>query len=301
MKILITGVNGFLGKALVKELKKDGFNILGTSIEEKFLGEEDIVYIQANLSEEKFTRYFKNESEIDAIIHCGAHINYNNHDLNIIKSNCLGMYNIVELCVEKSIKKIIFISSIQVIGEIKYTPIDEKHDLSPQTLYHSSKIFGENYLLNLLNNQRIILRLTSPVGVGMPDNKVMKVFVKKCIKNEEITLLGEGKRVQNYIDIRDVVRSIKKAIHSDIKFGVFNLGGKKSISNYNLASLCKNITKSNSKIVFSEIEDREEKNKWIVDISKIKEELGFEPIFSLEQTIKSLEEEIIRDENIIYK
>lgn len=293
MKVLITGVNGFLGKSLVTFLTLNGVDILGTSLEEKFVGREKIEYIQANLSEDNFSeKYFKDTKNIDAVIHCGAYISYNNHDLNVIKSNCLGLYNIVQLCQKNNIKKIVFISSIQVIGEIKNLPINEEHELSPKTLYHSSKVFGENYLQNLNDMKRIIFRLTSPVGKNMPTNKIMKVFVKKCMNNEDIILLGKGERIQNYIDIQDIVRAISFAIKSNLDYGVYNLAGKESISNYDLAIKCKEVLKSNSKIKFSDIQDKEEKDKWIVDISKIKKELEFEPVISLAETIKAIEEEI---------
>ena len=206
----------------------------------------------------------------------------------------------VELAKKYHCKKIIYISSIQVIGKIKDIPIKETHEKEPLTLYHSTKLFGENYLNNISSIQKVIFRITSPIGKNMPKNKIMRVFVEKSLRNEDIVLLGKGKRVQNYIDVFDIARAIECAIEADNPNGVYNIASPKSISNIELAELCKFLLKSDSKILFNGV-DKEEDNKWIVDTSKAEKELGFIAKKSIEESIFEIKEEIMKSENTFSK
>lgn len=302
MNILITGVNGFLGREISKYLFDKKYNIIGISLENNYLGDEKIRYIKADISKNNFLEILEENllNNIDVIVHCAALINYEEHNLDLIKVNCEGFFNIVELAKKYHCKKIIYISSIQVIGKIKDIPIKETHEKEPLTLYHSTKLFGENYLNNISSIQKVIFRITSPIGKNMPKNKIMRVFVEKSLRNEDIVLLGKGKRVQNYIDVFDIARAIECTIEADNPNGVYNIASPKSISNIELAELCKFLLKSDSKILFNGV-DKEEDNKWIVDTSKAEKELGFIAKKSIEESIFEIKEEIMKSENTFSK
>ena len=302
MNILITGVNGFLGREISKYLFDKKYNIIGISLENNYLGDEKIRYIKADISKNNFLEILEENllNNIDVIVHCAALINYEEHNLDLIKVNCEGFFNIVELAKKYHCKKIIYISSIQVIGKIKDIPIKETHEKEPLTLYHSTKLFGENYLNNISSIQKVIFRITSPIGKNMPKNKIMRAFVEKSLRNEDIVLLGKGKRVQNYIDVFDIARAIECAIEADNPNGVYNIASPKSISNIELAELCKFLLKSDSKILFNGV-DKEEDNKWIVDTSKAEKELGFIAKKSIEESIFEIKEEIMKSENTFSK
>ena len=128
----------------------------------------------------------------------------------------------------------------------------------------------------------------------------MRGFVEKSLRNEDIVLLGKGKRVQNYIDVFDIARAIECAIEADNPNGVYNIASPKSISNIELVELCKFLLKSDSKILFNGV-DKEEDNKWIVDTSKAEKELGFIAKKSIEESIFEIKEEIMKSENTFSK
>ena len=288
MKILITGVNGFIGKALVSYLSKENMIIYGTGLEEKFLGKESINYIQSNLGSDEFLKEFKEVKKIDIIIHCAAIIDYSNHNSNLIKVNCYGIFNIIELAKLTNTQKIIYISSIQIVKK-NNNILTERDILDPPTLYHTTKIFGEQYLKNIKDIEKFILRISSPVGKGMPKDKILSTFVKKSYFNEKIRILGRGKRVQNYINVKDIAEVIRKIIVEEREEGIYNIASPTSISNFELAKLCKKTLNSTSEIYFEGI-DKEENDIWNIDISKAKEKLNFLPKISLEETILEISE-----------
>lgn len=193
---------------------------------------------------------------------------------------------IAEIARRTGCAKIIYISGIPIIGKPKVIPITEEHSIEPPSVYHASKIFGE-YVFNLLVQEGINvinLRLPSPIGADMPAGKIFSVFVEKCLKNEDISLLGKGGRMQNYIDTDDIAQAIYRSISYN-KSATFNIAANKSYSNLELATICKNVLSSNSNISFNGKEDLEEDCKWIVSIDKARREIDFEPIVSIEESI----------------
>ena len=111
MNILITGVNGFLGREISKYLFDKKYNIIGISLENNYLGDEKIRYIKADISKNNFLEILEENllNNIDVIVHCAALINYEEHNLDLIKVNCEGFFNIVELAKKYHCKKIIYI------------------------------------------------------------------------------------------------------------------------------------------------------------------------------------------------
>lgn len=82
--------------------------------------------------------------------------------------------------------------------------------------------------------KKVILRIPSPIGVGMNPTNFLSVLFDKCLSNQDIELFGQGLRIQNYIDVRDVAEAINQVIeypNSDL----FLIAGSKSISNKDLA------------------------------------------------------------------
>ncbi len=282
--ILITGINGFIARNIYKKLLVD-YEIFGLSKENK----SDFCdnYLSLNLGEEGFIENAKKSlPDIDIIIHTAACIFGDENSL--ISTNCKGVIQISSLAKLLNAKKIIYFSSLPIIGKPEIIPITEEHSVKPRTLYHTTKLFGEN-VLNCLTSEGINvinLRLTSPIGFDMPDNKIFSIFVEKCLKNENIILYGKGSRIQNYIDINDIVRAVELAIQYKDS-NTFNIASDKSYSNLELAKICIDETNSKSRIEFSNEVDKEEDFKWIVDTNKAKTLLGFKPKVDIRQSIRN--------------
>ena len=119
----------------------------------------------------------------------------------------------------------------------------------------------------------------------MNKKNFLSLLLEKCRNNEEIILFGHGGRKQNYIDVRDVCRAILEVVVRDAK-GVFCIGGT-CISNEELAKTCIALSDSKSPIIFKGM-DKEEDNIWDISFDKASGYLGYEPGYSLEDTIRWL-------------
>ena len=284
--ILVTGAFGFIGKYVIKKLLTQNYNIIILTHTKGNDMQENVQLIEADISDKNMVvDVLKKIKHCDIFIHLAANLKMNAGD-QTISVNCNGTYHLIQLATMLEAEKFIYISSIPVIGSPRIIPITEQHPVVPESLYHISKYMGE-MMLNALGGKsmkKVILRIPSPIGVGMNPTNFLSVLFDKCLSNQDIELFGQGLRIQNYIDVRDVAEAINQVIEypdSDL----FLIAGSKSISNKDLAFLCKRMTNSSSKIIWGEKSDPDEKKKWIISTDKIFQKLHFVPEYSLNDTL----------------
>lgn len=286
-KVLITGITGLVGRAIAGRLASASYQIIGIGRKESANVNFPVEYFRTDISNVFALSCVIGDSRPDIIVHCAAAISNDNLALEIIDANVRGTKNLINIAIEHGVKKFIYISSLPIIGLPQECPITEEHAVYPQTAYHLTKYFGE---LLLETSSKVmnyaILRLPSPVGVGMPKNKILTVFIVKCLKNENLILLGKGGRMQNYIDVRDVAAAVECSIQSN-SHGVYNIAAEQSYSNLELAEMCKSVLQSKSEILFDGV-DVDEEVKWVYSTQKAKEYLHFTAKIPLERTINDI-------------
>lgn len=285
-KVIVTGGSGFVGRHLVSRLISENYDVVMLSRGSTDEINKKVCLINVDLSDDvSVNNSLPHIHAADVFIHLAADVSVPG-DASTIGNNIKGMQSAMKIASYAGAKQFIFISSIPVIGEIKYTPIDEEHPVNPQTSYHWSKYLCEIMLEHnkeALGNT-IVLRVPSPIGVGMGDNTFLPMLIDRFTKNKNVEIYGKGERVQNYMDVRDVSDAIIKAIRTK-ETGRFLVAGKRSVSNYDLALIVKRITNSSSKVITGLHEDCEESNKWIIDTTQANEMLGFKPKYSIEDSI----------------
>src|SRR3989339_1287562 len=245
MRVLVTGASGMVGGTIATHLLEKGFEVIALNRNPtliKGLAQS----VQEDISMASLTERIINEIDpCDAIVHTAANMDKNSYNFDIIHTNCFGTQQLLNLAKIWGVNRFIFISSVPVIGIPQVLPITEEHPTHPLTAYHASKLFGE-YLVQIAASNQLagtILRLPSPVGPKMPDNRILSSFVKNSLVNMPLQLSGQGSRKQNYVDVRDVAVVVENCLHRKIS-GIFNIAGKNCISNLELACLCIQILKS---------------------------------------------------------
>lgn len=286
----MTGVTGFIGSAITRHLALIGHSVVGlhsnsvTRINNQEIAEQ-IVDVASN----KAISLFSNEIEpCDAIIHCAALLDKELFAAKMLSVNCNGIQNMLWLSNKWKCREFVFLSSLPVIGVPKYIPVTEEHPAYPCTAYHASKLFGE-HLVDIASELGVLgvsLRVTAPVGPRMPKNRLLPVLVDRALRNNPIELSGTGSRIQNYVDVRDVAQAVSLCLEEQVS-GVFNIAGKTCISNIELAEQCVTQCESNSKILFSGQPDPEEDFIWDVSIEKARDELGYNPQYSINDAIQT--------------
>ena len=108
--------------------------------------------------------------------------------------------------------------------------------------------------------------------------------MNRFTENKTVNVYGTGKRIQNYLDVRDIADIICKGLTTS-EFGLFLLSGKNSYSNKDAVNIIKKITNSTSNITYGMHIDPEEDAKWIISSDKAKLKLGFYPQYNFEDSL----------------
>ena len=284
MRVLVTGSQGSIGRYVTRALLDAGYEVLGLGRRPR-RQEEPFAYFPADISRQEALEAIAGQiGALDAVVHCAAHISYDDADSRLMLVNAAGTQNVVTLAKRCGAGKVVYLSSIPVIGVPVLLPIAEDHPLAPKTMYHVSKLAGE-YIVKASGLGHTILRIASPVGPGMSPKTILPTFLSRCLAQEPLSLHGTGGRIQNYISMLDVARAVVLSL--DGADGCYHLAGD-SISNRDLAELCKRATRSRSQIVLSGVPDPEDRCRWEVSGEKARIQLGFVPQVGIERTIRSM-------------
>ena len=285
--IIVTGANGFIGRYVTDGFLNAGYSVFAIDCCSHGWQSDSVEQIITKISSGASVKdCIEKIKSADVIVHLAADITVPG-DAMTVGNNIDGMFAALEIARQTNVKQFILLSSIPVIGEIQYTPIDELHPILPKTPYHWSKYLCEQMLdkYHDVFHSSAVIRIPSPVGLGMRNNVFLSILINRMLKNEDVEIYGAGSRIQSYIDVRDISIAIIKAIESESN-GLFLIAGKKAISNMQLAELCKNILKSKSKILTNIHEDLNESERWIISYKKAEKIFGYQPSLDIEDTIR---------------
>jgi len=270
-KILVTGSRGFIGKQVVERLKES--EIMIDSIGSKRIdlkNSEEVMRLNTS----------------DVVIHLGGKtmkgLDWNEY----FNNNVLGTLNILEYCIKKKIKKIIFVSSY-VYGNPKYTPINEEHPVDPHNAYTRSKYFAEQlceFYAKKFDLNVIILRPFNIFGKTLPKGFLISNLLKSIKTNEKITIVNKDSK-RDFLHIDDFVDLILKIKDYDFKFEVFNVGSGKS---YSFSEVIEKIEKISLKKLNLQYEESEENfiGEVIADISKLNNKIKWDPKISFDEGLQ---------------
>lgn len=290
-KILLTGSSGSIGTRLFERLLELGYDVKGVDRREnqwnKALNDKTII-----LDLLKKNEHSNMPSDIDLIIHFAA--NARVYDLiqepDLALENMITTFNVLDFARKNKINKIIFASSREVYGNSSdSSSIDEdraKIELS-ESPYSASKVacealihaYGKTFGLDF-----VIVRFSNVYGLYDTNNRVIPLWIKQGLENKDIVIYGKNK-VLDFTYIDDAIDGVTKAIEKfDIVKGeTFNIASPGQGKELN-AIANKIIKLLGSKSRISITDNRiGEVYRFQADISKAKEQLGYEPQVSLEE------------------
>ena len=273
-KILVTGSSGFIGTQVVKRLHKlevitDSHNSEHIDLQNR----DEVMELES----------------ADLVIHLGGktlrkELGWSEY----FKSNILGTLNILEYCVQKKIKKLIYVSTY-VYGKPQYLPIDENHPINPHNAYTESKYRGERwcefyckkYDLNL-----ITLRPFNIFGESMREGFLLTNLINSVKTDKKITVVNKNSK-RDFLYVDDFVDLILKIKDYDCKFEIFNVGTGISFSFDDIIKKIENITSKKLNLNYIE-DDKIFISDIKADISKIKVKLNWKPKIEFEVGLKKI-------------
>ncbi len=292
MKILVTGSSGTIGTRLCEKLLETDHEITGVDWEpNKWIPEVESITHRIDLRDEEAIKALP--TDFDMIIHLAA--NARVYELVVHPDracdNFITLFNTLEFARKNNIKRFIFASSRESYGNIsveKYTE-DMAHVNNCESPYTASKIGGEALVRSYeqcYGIDMLIFRFSNVYGMYDDSVRVVPQFFRQARANETLTVFGKDKCLDfTYID--DCIDGIILAIEKfDIAKGdVYNLAYGKGTTLVELAESVKRLLESTSKIDLKEARTGEVV-KYIADISKIQESLGYNPKTAFAEGIK---------------
>lgn len=290
-KVLITGVAGFLGAALAKRLLDEGWEVQGVDIVPRSAASR-----LEGLKIEYLWMALQDLHIIDApyVVHAAAvadlpmAVKSPNYTLS---QNVIGTAMLLEACARHDgFERILNQSSDAVYGYAKRIPIPEDEPLGPSQIYGASKASQEMVAMSYYHSHKLpvtILRSSTLFGVGMRLNQALPIFLNQALKEEPVTLHGDGRQSRDLNEITNMIDAILLALTRNEAIGqVFNIAYGFEISMLELAQRCIALTRSRSEIRHLPQRPGEEGIRLTLDIAKAKALLGYVPGVSFDDGLE---------------
>ena len=272
MKILITGVAGFLGSHLAQNLSESGHKVIG--VDNMMGGYEDNIPKNINFHNadccnlEKMNEIMKN---VDVVYHCAATAHeglsvFSPYEIS--KNNFLASVSVFSAAISNKVKRIIFCSSMARYGNQK-TPFTEDMTPKPVDPYAIAKVAAEEVLMNLCELNKIEWVIAVPHNIIGPRQKyddpfrnVVSIMINRMLQKKAPIIYGDGeqKRCFSYID--DCISCLLPMLdQKDLNRQIINIGPDEEFVTINkISEICSNITGSNLKPIYKKDRPREVKH-----------------------------------------
>jgi UDP-glucuronate decarboxylase len=301
MKLLITGGAGFLGSHLCEFLIKMGHKVVAIdnlytgslkNIEHMF-GQENFEFIRHDINSPI-------DIAADGIFNmaCPASpVHYQKDPIGTFYTCVFGSHNMLQMAQTKKVR-ILQASTSEVYGDPKISPQDESYwgnvnTIGVRSCYDEGKRAAETLFsdFNSIYDVDIrIARIFNTYGPKMAtdDGRVVSNFIIQALRNEPLTIYGDGSQVRSLCYVEDLIDGLIKLFFSEKYQGPINLGNPQPIKMKDLADEIITLTGSKSQLIYLPLPKDDPKTR-VPDITRAKEILRWEPVINrnigLEKTI----------------
>ncbi len=302
--VLITGGAGFIGSTLAGQLVADNKVIVFDNLDRNAIQHSDILdhknltLVQGDIMDAAKVEQIFKEYQPNYVVHCAALAGVDNvlkNPVNTLDVNIVGTNNVLKAAtLLKDLERIVLFSTSEVFGGESFMSNENKPAVigavgEARWTYALSKLANEHYAFayhKRYGMPTVIVRPFNIYGPGQVGEGALSIFIQNAIKNETITVHGDGSQIRAWCYVDDMVRAVLISMtHADAVGKSFNIGNARStLTIYGLANAVVRILGSQSKIVFqpkthADIELR------MPDTRTARDVIGFEAIVDLEEGI----------------
>jgi len=295
MRILVTGGAGFIGSHLCKYLLNKGDDVI--CVDNLFTGNKDNIKELLNNHNFEFIRHDITSSlyvEVDQIYNLAcpaAPIHYQYNPIKTIKCNTVGMVNMLGLA-KRTGARILQASTSEVYGDPEEHPQKESYwgNVNPigiRSCYDEGKRVAETLCFDYHRQNKVdirIVRIFNTYGPNLHknDGRVISNFIVQALKNEPITIYGNGSQTRSFCYISDLLEGMHRMMNKEDFIGPVNLGNPAEFSVKEIATKIKELTNSSSEIIYNEL-PKDDPVRRKPDISLAKSKLNWEPKINLDE------------------
>lgn len=300
MKILVTGGAGFIGSHLCDYLIEKDHEVI--CVDNYFTGKkENIQHLIGNENFEAIRHDIINplflDMKIDQIYNlaCPASpIHYQVNKIRTIKACTVGVINMLGIA-KANKSRILQASTSEVYGDPKVHPQPESYlgnvnTLGPRSCYDEGKRVAESLMMayrwqNNLDTKIVRIFNTYGPKMAMDDGRVVSNLIVQSLKNEPLTIYGDGSQTRSFCYISDLVEAMHRVMNLEKFHKPINIGNPGEFTILELAEKVKKLTKSKSEILFEPL-PKDDPTQRKPDISLAKKKIDWEPKINLEEGLK---------------
>ncbi len=263
-RILVTGGAGFIGSHLCERLLNEGNDVI--CLDNYFTGSrKNIVHLLSHpyfelVRADVTMPYYAEVDEIYNLACPASPIHYQYNPIKTIKTSVMGAINMLGLA-KRVRAKILQASTSEVYGDPEIHPQPEEYwgnvnPIGPRSCYDEGKRCAETLFMDYYNQNKVkikIIRIFNTYGPRMHpnDGRVVSNFIVQALKNDPITIYGDGSQTRSFQYVDDLVEGMIRMMQTpDSVIGPVNLGNPNEFTILQLAKQIIKMTGSGSEIVY---------------------------------------------------
>ena len=317
--VLVTGGAGFIGSHLCHTLRNRGASVVvldnfSTGITDNLSNfDSEVTVINGSVTDE--AKVEQAMTGCDTVIHQAFPYGQSGMGLDdqYIDTGIEGTFNVLERAVREDIDKVVYASTVAVYGIQEYLPLDEEHPTEPFLPYGTTKLAGEQYCRNfarLYGLDTVCLRYFYAYGPRYArfGHNALMAFLSRALDNKPLHVYGDGTQIRDYTYVSDIVAGTLAATAANATDGrVYNISHGTGLTIRELAELVRDVCQTNVDIQnlepsharFSDDycqipvgmttkEDGEwiDERDYVADVTRAREELGYEPVVDVREGVK---------------
>lgn len=293
MKVLVTGVSGFIGSSLSERLLEEDYEVVGVDsfydyyprkIKEhniqKLLEHPDFEFVEDDILNLKLDELL---SSVEGVFHqaaiAGVRASWGRKFDDYVRNNVLGTQKLLEACKNSKLDKIIYASSSSVYGDTDELPIKETSPTNPVSPYGVTKLAAE-HLASLYHKgyglPTVSLRYFTVYGPRQRPDMAFHKFISAVMKGEKIEIYGTGEQTRDFTYVDDAVEANLQAFKNGQAGEVYNIGGGSRIKLIDAIKIIEEIAGKEAKLVFTEPQ-RGDARHTFSDVTKAEADFGYAP------------------------
>jgi UDP-glucuronate decarboxylase len=304
MRVIVAGGAGFLGSHLVDVLLSQKNKVI--VVDNLYTGSK--ANIQEHFSNPLFefinhdiTEPFNIEADQIYNLACPASpVQYQRHPVQTIKTSVLGSINILDLA-HRTNARVLQASTSEVYGDPNVSPQNELYlgNVNPigiRACYDEGKRASETLFFDYHRQYGVkikVARIFNTYGprMDLEDGRVVSNFIVQALKNENITIYGDGKQTRSFCYVDDLIQGLVSLMNSpEVVTGPINIGNPNEFTMLELAETVIKLSASQSKLEFQPLPSDDPKQRK-PDITRANESLNWSPTIELEEgLLKTIQE-----------
>jgi dTDP-glucose 4,6-dehydratase len=306
MRILITGGAGFIGSHLCDRLIADGHSVIAldnlitgsASNIQHLAGRDDFLFIKHNVS-----NYIYVDGRVDAVLHFAspaspsqtAATSYLQLPIQTLKAGALGTHNALGVAKAKG-ARFLLASTSEIYGDPLEHPQKESYwghvdPVGPRSVYDEAKRFAEAITMAYHRKHGLdtrIVRIFNTFGprMALDDGRVVPNFVGQALRNEPLTVYGDGSQTRSFCYVADLVDGILRLLASD-EHDPVNIGNPQEVTILEFAQVINRLTGNQAAVrMVASGRTKGDPQRRRPDISKAAQVLHWQPVTALEDGLR---------------